>query len=83
MGRMYVDKRATEDIRGAAQGFHAFVTLGAGMFAGSWLSGIVGQHYTAGGGATHAWQSIWLIPAIMSAVMIAAFAVLFKDRPSR
>lgn len=79
MGRMYVDNRATEDIRAATQGFHAFVTLGAGMFVGSWLSGVVGQHYTATGGATHNWSSIWLVPAVMSAVLIFVFAVLFKD----
>ncbi len=79
MGRMYVDKRATVDIRAATQGFHAFVTLGAGMFVGSWLSGVVGGRYTAAGGATHAWQSIWLVPAAMSAVLIVVFALLFKD----
>ena len=38
MGRMYVDERASEDIRGAAQGLHAIVTLGAGMFVGTWRS---------------------------------------------
>jgi MFS family permease len=82
MGRMYVDQRASADIRAATQGFHAFVTLGAGMFAGSWLSGVVGQHYTSNAGATHAWSSIWLVPATMSAVLIPVFAVLFKDRPA-
>ena len=79
MGRMYVDNRASEDIRAATQGFHAFVTLGAGMFVGSWLSGVVGQHYTNAGGATHNWSDIWLVPAVMSAVLIFVFAVLFKD----
>ncbi len=79
MGRMYVDNRASVDIRAATQGFHAFVTLGAGMFVGSWLSGVVGQHYTAAGGATHTWSSIWLVPAVMSIVLIFVFAVLFKD----
>ncbi len=77
MGRMYVDKRATPEIRAATQGFHAFVTLGAGMFVGSWLAGVVGGHYASG--ATHAWKNIWLVPAIMSAVLIVVFAVLFKD----
>lgn len=82
MGRMYVDKRATADIRGAAQGLHAFVTLGAGMFVGSWLSGIVGQHYTTkiGDVVTHGWQGIWLIPAALSAVLIVVFALLFRER---
>jgi len=81
MGRMYVDKWATPDIRGAAQGFHAFVTLGAGMFVGTWLSGIVGEHYTylESGKSLHDWQSIWLVPAAMSVVLFFVFAALFKD----
>ncbi|MBM4076627.1 MAG: MFS transporter [Planctomycetes bacterium] len=83
MGRMYVDKRASADIRGAAQGLHAFVTLGIGMFVGSWLSGVVGQHYAsqvAEGPVTHNWQMIWAIPAVLSVVLTILFAALFKDR---
>ena len=81
MGRMYVDKRASEDIRGAAQGLHAIVTLGAGMFVGSWLAGIVAQHYTQG--TTHNWQAIWLIPAAMAVVMLVVFGLFFQeDRPA-
>lgn len=77
MGRMYVDKRAGEEIRGAAQGLHAMITLGAGMFVGSWLSGIAAQHYTKGG--VHDWQAIWLIPAAMAAVLVVVFALFFKE----
>ncbi|MDA1052161.1 MAG: MFS transporter [Planctomycetota bacterium] len=83
MGRMYVDKRASADIRGAAQGLHAFVTLGIGMFVGSWLSGVVGEHYAsqgADGAVTHNWQMIWAIPAVLSVVLTILFVVLFKDR---
>ncbi len=77
MGRMYVDKRAGDDIRGAAQGLHSTITLGAGMFVGSWLSGSVAQHYTQGG--VHAWQPIWLIPAAMGALLAVIFAIFFKS----
>lgn len=81
MGRMYVDKHAGAEMRAAAQGLHAVVTLGAGMFIGSWLSGVVAQHYTQG--AAHAWRSIWLIPATMAAVLVVVFGFFFKeDRPS-
>lgn len=82
MGRMYVDRHATAEIRGAAQGFHAFVTLGAGMFIGTWLSGIVAGRYTTGVGklATHDWQAIWLVPAVLSALLVVLFAVLFRER---
>ncbi len=81
MGRMYVDKRAGEDIRAAAQGLHAIFTLGAGMFVGSWLSGIVAQKYTHG--AAHDWQAIWLVPAAIGAVLVVAFVLLFKDNTAK
>jgi nucleoside transporter len=86
MGRMYVDKRASADIRGAAQGLHALVTLGIGMFVGSWLSGVVGAHYAiqgADGTVTHNWQMIWAIPAVLSVVLTILFVVAFKDRETR
>ena len=82
MGRMYVDKRASAEIRGAAQGLHAFVTLGIGMFVGSWLSGVVGEHFAsqgADGSVTHNWQMIWAIPAVLAVVLTILFVVLFKD----
>ena len=47
MGRMYVDKAAGDSLRASAQGLHAVFTLGAGMFVGSWLSGVVAQFYTS------------------------------------
>ena len=81
MGRMYVDKAAGDSLRASAQGLHAVFTLGAGMFVGSWLSGVVAQHYTNAQGV-HAWKSIWLVPAIMSAVLIPIFLALFRDKPA-
>ncbi|MFN0195196.1 MAG: MFS transporter [Planctomycetaceae bacterium] len=83
MGRMYVDKRTSVEIRGAAQGLHAFVTLGIGMFIGTWLSGIVAEHYKIEGPGdviTHNWQMIWAIPAVLSVILTGLFVVLFKDR---
>ena len=38
-GQLYVDKVAPDEVRSSAQGFIAFVTLGAGMFAGGILNG--------------------------------------------
>jgi nucleoside transporter len=43
---IYVDKKAPETVRAKAQGFIAFVTLGAGMFVGATLSGVVVQQYS-------------------------------------
>lgn len=43
---IYVDKKSPETIRAKAQGFIAFVTLGAGMFVGANLSGLVVENYS-------------------------------------
>jgi MFS family permease len=43
---IYVDKKASEAIRAKAQGFIAFVTLGAGMFVGASLSGVITTQYS-------------------------------------
>ena len=47
-GQIYVDKKAPGHLRGAAQGFIAFVTLGAGMFIGSLVFGRVLGAYELG-----------------------------------
>jgi nucleoside transporter len=86
-GQIYVDKKAPSHIRAAAQGFIAFVTLGVGMFVGSYLSGWVVDQYTQPVGETvfHNWQPIWLIPAAMSVVVLVLFAILFqyRDEPAK
>jgi hypothetical protein len=63
-GQIYVDKKAPVQIRAAAQGFIYFVTLGVGMFIGSYLSGIIVDAYKTPTG--HDWYGVWLIPAAMA-----------------
>jgi nucleoside transporter len=77
-GQIYVDTKAPADLRAAAQGFIAFVTLGVGMFIGSWVSGRIVDMY-AGGAAGHEWKSIWLIPAGMAAAVLLLFALFFRS----
>jgi nucleoside transporter len=79
-GQIYVDQKAPLHIRGAAQGFIAFVTLGVGMFVGSYMSGwVVDQYtYTQGGAQLHTWQPIWLIPAAFAAGVLVLFALFFR-----
>jgi hypothetical protein len=74
-----VDRKAPPDLRAAAQGFIAFVTLGVGMFIGSWLSGYVVDSYSLGAGAGHAWDRIWLVPAAGAAVVLVLMALFFRD----
>jgi MFS family permease len=76
-GQIYVDTKAPGDLRAAAQGLIAFVTLGVGMFIGSWASGKVVDAYVAGSG--HDWHGIWLVPAAMAALVLVLFALFFRS----
>ncbi len=77
-GQIYTDKKASPQIRAAAQGFIAFVTLGVGSFIGSNLSGWVVDRFTVEGVVN--WQSVWLVPAVMAVVVMVGFAILFNDK---
>jgi MFS family permease len=75
-GQIYVDRKAPADLRAAAQGLIAFVTLGAGMFIGSWVSGKTVDAFAVPGG--HDWTRIWLVPAAGAAAVLLLFALLFR-----
>jgi nucleoside transporter len=76
-GQIYVDQKADLRIRGAAQGFIAFVTLGVGMYIGAWASGAVVDAYTLPDG-TRNWDAIWMVPAVGAGVVLLIFAVFFR-----
>jgi nucleoside transporter len=81
-GQIYVDQRATPQIRAAAQGFLAFATLGVGYFIGALVSGWVVQTYTrtgTGGAAAHDWHAIWLVPAALAGAVLVLFAIAFRE----
>jgi MFS family permease len=81
-GQIYVDTKAPGDLRAAAQGFIAFVTLGVGMFIGSWASGRIVDAFTRPG-AGHEWNGIWMVPAAGAAVVLVLFALFFRAADSR
>jgi nucleoside transporter len=84
-GQIYVDGRAPAGLRAAAQGFIAFVTLGVGMFIGSWASGRIVDVFATGAGG-HDWRQIWVVPSAGAAVVMILFALLFgsgKGAPAR
>ena len=81
-GQIYVDTKAPPDLRAAAQGFIAFVTLGVGMFIGSVVSGrVVNALLLPGGG--HDWYRIWLVPAAGAAIVLVLFALFFRSEAAR
>jgi nucleoside transporter len=82
-GQIYIDRKAPPALRSAAQGLIAFITLGAGMFVGSWLSGVLVDHFTlrsTEGALTYDWRSVWLVAGVISALVLAAFLFSFKEQ---
>jgi nucleoside transporter len=85
-GQIYVDKVSTKEIRGQAQGFLVLMTYGAGMFIGAQISGWLHNSIVTSTGAEAAaqWQTFWTIPAVIAALVVILFAILFRDgRPAR
>jgi len=80
-GQIYVNQRANERIRAAAQGLLTFVTLGLGLFIGAWVSGSVvdaNSARDAAGALSHDWRAIWLVPAGLAAGILIIFSTLFR-----
>jgi nucleoside transporter len=81
-GQIYIDRKAAPELRAAAQGLITFLTYGAGMFVGSWLSGAVVEHYKLGVDS-HDWRTIWLVPAALSLGILLLFLATFSDKTKK
>jgi len=83
-GQIYVDKRASAQSRGQAQGFLVLVTQGLGLGIGAQVVGRLVAHYTTGaaGAEVRDWQAIWTVPCVAAGVILVLFVLLFRDRPT-
>lgn len=84
-GQLYVDEEANERIRGACQGFIAFILWGVGAFVGTMLAGRSQAAHTLAeplGNITHDWQGIWIYPAWGAVAVLAIFLIFFRE-PAR
>jgi MFS family permease len=75
-GQIYTDFKAGEKFKSAAQGLITLATYGIGMFIGFRLAGFISDTYVLGDG--HDWNSIWMIPAGIAAVVFVIFQLFFK-----
>ncbi len=81
-GQLYVDDQANERIRGACQGFIAFILWGVGAFVGTLLAGqVLGLHKISE--TQHNWRPIWLTPGIGAAVVMVIFLIFFREPPAK
>ncbi len=77
-GMIYVDKKASVEIRNQAQGFLVFVTLGLGLGIGAKLFFAHVLMNTTDG--VEDWNKIWMSPAVMAGVILLLFYLFFHDK---
>jgi len=85
-GQLYVDDEANERIRGACQGFIAFILWGIGAFVGTMLAGkVLAMHTLANvsGPSQHQWREIWMTPALGATAVLIVFLIFFRDPPRK
>ncbi len=82
-GQIYVEKRASPQIRGQAQGFLVLITQGIGMLIGNQLIGRLKDHYTtknAAGQDVTDWRTFWIIPAAFALAVLVLFVLTFSGK---
>jgi nucleoside transporter len=81
-GQLYVDGEANERMRGAAQGFIAFILWGVGAFVGTMLAGrVLAAHKLpeAVGKIEYDWAGIWMQPALGATAVLVVFVLFFRE----
>ncbi len=85
-GQLYVDDEANERMRGAAQGFIAFILWGVGALVGTFLAGkVLAAHALASpvNGFSHDWEAIWKTPAWGAVAVLVVFVIFFRNPPKK
>lgn len=76
-GQIYTDFHAGAKYKSSAQGLITLATYGVGMLIGFWSAGLISDFNTNEAGV-HIWESIWLVPAGISVLVLLLFMALFK-----
>lgn len=77
-GQIYTDFKAGEKVKSSAQGLITLATYGVGMLIGFWLAGKIYDWQELADGS-HNWQTIWIIPAGIAAVVLIFYTLAFKN----
>ena len=78
-GMIYVDKKASSEVRNQAQGFLVLVTQGLGLGLGAKLFFAHVTQNTVDGVVD--WKAVWQTPALFALAILAIFFVCFWDKP--
>ncbi|MDZ7345902.1 MAG: MFS transporter, partial [candidate division KSB1 bacterium] len=82
--QIYVDTVAPKDIRASAQSLIFLVTIGLGMYLGSFFAGWIQNLFSTfdGQGAIvdTNWTGVFLVPFVLTILCAAAFVLTFKEK---
>jgi len=84
-GQVYMDKKAPPEIRAQAQGLIVLICFGVGMLIGTFIDVKLIDTYTTEqmvAGVvqkTYGWNIIWIITTAISAILLGAFCLVFRD----
>jgi MFS family permease len=84
-GQIFVDKKANKEIRAQAQGLLFLLSFGTGLLIGNFFNAELIARYTTVESVAgvdlkvYDWNSIWMITTVISALLLVAFIVLFRD----
>ena len=79
-GQIYIDKKATPEIRAQAQGLFVLVSYGVGQGLGTLAAGWIFNSIMNQGTTLHQWQHFWIIPLLFAAVVTVLFIFGFRDK---
>lgn len=81
-GQIYVDMKASDKIRGQAQGLIVLITYGVGMLIGAQIAGQVYNMFLGEQArlTPDQWVQFWWVPAIFSLAVFLFFILTFNDR---
>ena len=79
-GQIYIDKKATPDIRAQAQGLFVIVSYGVGQGLGTLAAGGIFNSIMADGISLYNWQRFWIIPLLFSAIVSILFIFGFREK---
>lgn len=81
-GQIYVDMKASDKIRGQAQGLIVLITYGVGMLIGAQIAGQVYNMFLGEQArlTPDQWVQFWWVPAIFSVAVFLFFILTFNDR---
>lgn len=81
-GQIYVDMKASDKIRGQAQGMIVLITYGVGMLIGAQIAGQVYNLFLGEQASLtpDQWVQFWWVPALFSVAVFLFFIFTFNDR---